>query len=100
MQNHTYSIRRYRHTWSSNHFFVSGMSPHVIAGFNFNDPFSGEGKFSQLPGSGTPNVSFLTTTSNVGSPGLWIFRVDENEIGTYVGMSMRLLRYRVMYVCS
>ncbi len=29
-----------------------------------------------LPGSGTDDIRNLTTTSNVGVPGIWIYRVD------------------------
>ena len=42
---------------------------------------------SQLPGSGSSDILELNTTSNVGRPGLWIFRVDGEEVisgGTHV----------------
>ena len=46
------------------------------AGFNAGD---GE-RFFTLPGSGFREVLNLTSSSNVGRPGVWIFRVDEEEI--------------------
>ena len=39
-------------------------------------------KNATLPNSGTDAIVNLTETSNVGNPGLWIFRVDENELGS------------------
>ena len=33
-----------------------------------------------LPGSGTEAIVNLATTSNVGYPGLYIYRVDQNNI--------------------
>ena len=51
----------------------------AIAGFNFND--GGTTEFETLPNSGTDDITLLTTTSNVGNPGVWMFEVDELVIG-------------------
>ena len=52
----------------------------AIAGFNIND---GVTTVSQtLPNSGTDDIALLTTTSNVGNPGVWMFEVDAVEIGS------------------
>ena len=54
----------------------------ALAGIN-----AGDGKnFVTIPGSLTPKIISITQTSNVGNPGVWIFRVDH---GT-----------KCMYVCS
>ena len=46
------------------------------AGFN-----AGDGRrFFALPGSGSVDILELNSSSNVGRPGVWIFRVDEAEI--------------------
>ena len=55
------------------------MRPQSIAGFNFNDGMS-EVRHTELPGSGTLEVLSLVNSSNVGIDGLWIFRVENNEI--------------------
>ena len=34
----------------------------------------------EMPCSGTENISMLTSSSNVGEPGVWIFRVDGTDI--------------------
>ena len=52
----------------------------AIAGFNFNDGVTVV--FQTLPNSGTDDVTLLTTTSNVGNPGVWMFEVDEVDIGS------------------
>ena len=56
-----------------------GVRPISIAGFNFNDSMS-EVRYTELPESGTLEVLSLVNSSNVGNDGLWIFRVDTNEI--------------------
>ena len=33
-----------------------------------------------MPCSGTEDISMLTSSSNVGEPGLWIFQVDGTDI--------------------
>ena len=44
----------------------------ALAGIN-----AGDGKnFVTIPGSLTPKIISITQTSNVGNPGVWIFRVD------------------------
>ena len=46
------------------------------AGFN-----AGDGKrFFTLPGSGFSEILNLTSSSNVGRPGVWVFRVDGVEV--------------------
>lgn len=47
----------------------------VIVGFN-----SGNKDSLNLPFSGTDNVTDLVTNSNFGSPGVWLYRVDQSEI--------------------
>ena len=44
----------------------------ALAGINAGD---GE-NFVTIPGSLTPKIINITQTSNVGNPGVWIFRVD------------------------
>ena len=45
-------------------------------GFN-----SGDGiRFASVPGSQTMAIVNIDTTSNVGIPGVWVFRVDEEDI--------------------
>ena len=36
--------------------------------------------FTTVPGSMTPEIVNIDTTSNVAIPGVWIFQVDEGEI--------------------
>lgn len=44
---------------------------------------SGDGLLSfSLPGSQTPQVLELSSTSNVQRPGVWVFRVDGNITNT------------------
>ena len=45
-------------------------------GFNAGD---GD-RFFSIPGSQTAAILNIDSTSNVDVPGLWIFRVDQNEI--------------------
>lgn len=45
-------------------------------GFNAADGV----RFSTVPGSRTPEIINIDTTSNVGRPGVWVFRVDTAEI--------------------
>ena len=40
----------------------------------------GTGTTYDLPGSGTAGVSTLSSESNVGVPGLWVYRVDGSSI--------------------
>ena len=47
-------------------------------GFNAGDGT----RFLSIPGSRTSAIVNIATTSNVGIPGLWIFRVDLSEIAT------------------
>ena len=51
-----------------------GSGQHVPAQVGFN---AGDGvRFLTLPGSQTEAVLNISSTSNVGEPGLWVFRVD------------------------
>ena len=45
-------------------------------GFNAGDGV----RFASVPGSQTADIVNIDTTSNVGIPGVWIFRVDEEDI--------------------
>lgn len=56
------------------------------AGFNKGD---GINSFA-LPGSGTNEILFLSNTSYVNMPGVWIFQVDGNESVSIGGMCRRL----------
>ena len=47
----------------------------ALAGINAGD---GE-DFITIPGSLTPGIINITKTSNVGIPGVWIFRVDHGN---------------------
>ena len=47
-------------------------------GFNAGD---GE-RFANITSSQTPDVVNVDSTTNVDTPGVWIFRVDEEEIDT------------------
>ena len=45
-------------------------------GFNAGDGL----RFASVPGSRTDDIINVDTTSNVGVPGVWIFRVDEQNV--------------------
>lgn len=45
-------------------------------GFNAGDGI----RFTSVPGSQTPAIINIDTTSNVGNPGVWIFQVDADEV--------------------
>ena len=45
-------------------------------GFNAGDGI----RFASVPGSQTAAIINITTTSNVGIPGVWIYQVDEESI--------------------
>ncbi len=45
-------------------------------GFNAGDGI----RFASVPGSQTPDIINIDTTSNVGRGGVWLFRVDQEEI--------------------
>ncbi len=45
-------------------------------GFNAGDGI----RFATVPGSRTSDIINITQTSNVAVPGVWIFRVDEEDI--------------------
>ncbi len=47
-------------------------SGHAVAGINAGDDV----RSVTLPGSGTEDIRNLTTTSNVGVDGMWMYRVD------------------------
>ena len=65
--------------WLRTFFSFLDLFGQSIAGYNFNDSMS-ELRHTELPGSGTLEVLSLVKSSNVGSDGLWVFRVDTNEI--------------------
>ena len=46
-------------------------------GFNAGDGV----RFASVPGSQTAEIINIDTTSNVGIPGVWIFKVNEQDIG-------------------
>ena len=53
----------------------------AVAGINAGDGIN----FVTIPGSLTPSIINITQTSNVGIPGIWMFRVSEgNMFGRYV----------------
>ena len=45
-------------------------------GFNAGDGI----RFASVPGSQTPDIINIDTTSNVGIAGVWVFRVDVDEM--------------------
>ena len=45
-------------------------------GFNAGDGI----RFASVPGSQTRDIVNIDSTSNVGIPGVWVFRVDEEDI--------------------
>ena len=45
-------------------------------GFNAGDGI----RYASVPGSQTPEIINISTTSNVAVPGVWIFQVDQEEI--------------------
>lgn len=47
------------------------------AGFNL-----GTVDYLLIPGSGTPEIINITRTSNAGKAGVWLFRVDDDEISS------------------
>ena len=47
-------------------------------GFNAGDGI----RFATVPGSRSTDIADVEETSNVGVPGLWIYRVDEEDITT------------------
>ena len=51
-----------------------GTEAHV--GFNAGDGI----RFAGVPGSQTPDIINIASTSNVGQNGVWLFRVDQEEI--------------------
>ena len=53
------------------------------AGFNAGDGI----RFALLPQSDTPEIINVSTTSNIGMPGVWMFQVDEENITVDVGSS-------------
>ena len=53
---------------------LGGTPAHV--GFNAGDGI----RFANVPGSQTADILNIDSTSNVDIPGVWIFRVDKEEI--------------------
>ena len=44
-----------------------------------------------IPGSQTPNVINIVNSSNVATPGLWVFKVDGENIDTPTSSSMHII---------
>ncbi len=49
-----------------------------------------------LPGSGTEQILMLSNSSNIGEPGVWVFRVD-NEIQQGGSLYTRMYPYILSY---
>ena len=47
----------------------------AVAGINAGDGVN----FKTIPGSLTPSIINITQTSNVGIPGIWMFKVNEGN---------------------
>ena len=54
------------------------------AGFNAGDGVN----YYSLPGSRTPNVISVVNSTNAAVPGLWIFKVDSNNVAMPTSPSM------------
>ena len=54
----------------------------AVAGINAGDGVN----FVTIPGSMTPSIINITQTSNVGTPGMWMFKVNESKyiLNSYV----------------
>ena len=63
----------------------------ALAGINAGDKIN----HITIPGSRTPEIINITRTSNVGVPGMWIFKVGE---GTYITTTCIFIRMTCMYV--
>ena len=53
---------------------LGGTPAHV--GFNAGDGV----RFAAVPDSETPEIINISSTSNIGVPGVWIFRVDQEDV--------------------
>ena len=53
----------------------TSLDDEAVAGINFGD---GRNHIT-IPGSQTSSIINITETSNVGIPGVWIFRVNEGN---------------------
>ena len=62
-------------------------------GFNAGDGI----QFFSIPGSQTAAILNIYNTSNVGVPGLWVFRVDQNAIAQ-PGPSSMPINYYYYYI--
>lgn len=65
------------------HFVYSKLSPTANAVTGFNGPREEEPSSVEhfaLPGSGTAQAAELVEKSNIGIPGEWLFRIDEERI--------------------
>ena len=52
----------------------------ALAGINAGDDVNS----ITIPGSLSPSIINITQTTNVGIPGVWMFKVDESNACTYV----------------
>ena len=52
----------------------------AYVGFNAADNI----RYAKAPDSQTPDIINIDTTSNVGRPGVWMFRVDESEVAVSI----------------
>ena len=52
----------------------------ALAGFNAGDGIN----YETVPGSRTLSIATISRTTNVGIPGIWMFKVDKGIVTTYV----------------
>jgi hypothetical protein len=57
-------------------FTSTSTSPFTTVGFNAGDGI----RSYSLPHSGTPDLTLLTSESNINTPGVWVFQVDTDVI--------------------
>ena len=56
----------------------------ALVGFNVGDRVN----YITVPGSREPNITNIVSTSNIGIPGIWMFKIDERMNTMY------------MYICT
>ena len=67
---------------------VADMPPGTFAQVGLN---AGDGiNFATVPGSGTADIINITTTSNIGVPGVYMFRVDQQSVILPSGKCLQL----------
>ena len=52
----------------------------ALAGFNAGDGIN----YETVPGSRTLSIATISRTTNVGIPGIWMFKVDEGIVTIYI----------------